>query len=411
MQNRYLIPFVFILSFFLLQSCTKDHCEQEAHWIELVPVYKYQSEIDSINVQFEAARELEKPGKIYFYNKHVFVNEYLKGVHIIDNTNPENPKNIAFLNIEGNADIAVRGDRLYADCYTDLVVFDISDLDNIEVVNRQTAVFSPLSPANNSRGMLVYKEQVPRSRLVSCDSDNDPGNWNSGLLGISPPPPSAGGSQARFTFVDDYFYTVSNRDLNVFSLNNPDEPNLILTKEIGWGIETIIPFNENLFIGSNTGMQIWDNSNPAEPMFLSRFSHAFACDPVFVKENYAYVTLRSGNACQSFSNQLDLIDITDLENPFLEETFEMDNPHGLSIEENNLFVCEGDFGLKVFDITNPKDLGNNKIDEIKNKHSYDVIVIPGDEKHLLVVGDDGLFQYDYSNPNNLKEISRIEIKK
>jgi len=397
------------LSFILFQSCTKDQCQQEATWVEIVPIYKSQEDLDAISFSQEASRELEKPGKIYFYNDFIFVNEHLKGIHIIDNSDPNNPNNIAFLNIEGNIDIAVRGNRLYADCYTDLFVFDISDMENITSVNRQQGVFPPLS-SGGSNGMLVYRDEITKTEMINC-GDRNPGNVESSFLlgGGASLPVGTGGSQARFTFVDNYFYTVSRRDMNVFSLNNPDEPNLILTTDVGWGIETIIPFGENLFIGSTTGMQIWDNSNPAEPTFLSRISHAFACDPVFVKDNYAYVTLRTGNVCQGSLNQLDLIDISDLSNPFLEETFEMSNPHGLSIDENNLFVCEGEFGLKVFNIEDPTQLGNNKIDQIRDKHSYDVIVVPGEDKHLLLVGKDGLFQYDFSNPNNLKELSKIEI--
>ena len=50
-----------------------------------------------------------------------------KGIHILDNTTPANPKNVAFIDIPGNMDLAVKGDILYADLYTDLVTLDISN--------------------------------------------------------------------------------------------------------------------------------------------------------------------------------------------------------------------------------------------------------------------------------------------
>ncbi len=74
--------------------------------------------------------------KIYYYNDYLFINEYLTGIHIFDNTDPENPVKIKFIHIIGNKDISINNGFLYADNYTDLVTLDIHDLDNIQVVNR-----------------------------------------------------------------------------------------------------------------------------------------------------------------------------------------------------------------------------------------------------------------------------------
>ena len=37
------------------------------------------------------------------------------------------PKNISFINIPGNEDMAIKGNTLYADAYGDLVTFDITN--------------------------------------------------------------------------------------------------------------------------------------------------------------------------------------------------------------------------------------------------------------------------------------------
>jgi len=58
------------------------------------------------------AEELKQTGKFYFYNNYVFVNEYLKGVHIIDNTDSSNPVNMQFINIPGNIDMAIKDNFL-----------------------------------------------------------------------------------------------------------------------------------------------------------------------------------------------------------------------------------------------------------------------------------------------------------
>ena len=52
-----------------------------------------------------------------------------------------------------------------------------------------------------------------------------------------------------------------------------------------------------LFIGSQTGMFIYNLSNPDNPVQDGQFNHVRSCDPVIADEKYAYVTLRSGS-CQ-----------------------------------------------------------------------------------------------------------------
>lgn len=59
---------------------------------------------------------------------------WIKGIHIIDNSNPVNPHSIAFIQILANKDMEIRGDYLYADSLMDLVVFDISNINDIRQV-------------------------------------------------------------------------------------------------------------------------------------------------------------------------------------------------------------------------------------------------------------------------------------
>ena len=65
----------------------------------------------------------------------------VKGVHIIDNTSPSHPVNLGFIEIPGNADIAIKNNILYADSYVDLVALDISDVNDIREVDRVKDIF------------------------------------------------------------------------------------------------------------------------------------------------------------------------------------------------------------------------------------------------------------------------------
>ena len=418
MKSKSLSILILAIIPFFLQSCMKDSCEREITYIKSTPIYKTKSEIRS-GIELEDPRALEDPGKLYFYNDYIFINEKRKGVHIIDNTNPDVPVNISFLSIPGNVDIAIRNDYLFADNYIDLLTINISDLANPQLVNRNEDVFPHFG--ETSDGIIVYYHQEEVTEVVDCESQSRRG-WGDDVLILAPESSftfdnvaggqsGIGGSLARFALYDQYLYSIDHSDLHVFDISNLSSPNEINKVSVGWEIETIFSYTDKLFIGSTTGMIIMDASTPSAPTYLSSYSHFWGCDPVVVKGDYAYVTLRSGSMCQQNGDQLDLVNISDIENPYVEKTFPMENPHGLGIKENTLFLCEGDFGLKVFDIETPTELDQHLIDHERNLFAYDVIPLPGDENILLLIGEDGFYQYNFDDPNNLKLLSHIAINK
>lgn len=209
---------------------------------------------------------------------------------------------------------------------------------------------------------------------------------------------------ARFSIVNNFLYGVSREKIYAFDIANGLNPQLTNSSNVGFGIETIYPFRDKLFIGSTTGMFIYDITNPSDPVQQGMFSHARSCDPVIADDELAYVTLRSGNACTGFTNQMDVLDIRDLSNPSLLKTYQMSNPHGLGKDGNILFLCDGAAGLKVYSVADPLNI--QLIKEFKEPDTYDVIMLNG---IAIVVAKDGLYQFDYSDPDNIRQISRLSI--
>ena len=426
MKNRWqTIGLLLILTGFMFSfsSCLKDSCDGSTTFIRYNPIYKTVDEIRQ-DIQILPARSLKNPGKIYYYKDHIIVNELREGLHIIDNTDPANPLNVSFVQIPGNVDMAVKGDMMYVDNYIDLLTIDISDPRNPVVQNRTNDVFSSIS-LHQELGHLVYYEQTEETVEIEC-SDPRWGNvsfWdrggiffdassgislNSNTTGSSAVQAGVAGSMARFAIYDDFLYTIDNFDVDVFDITTVSDPALENTFSVSWDIETLFPYEDKMFIGAASGMYIYDLANASNPTYLSKFEHARACDPVFVKDNYAYVTLRDGTPCEGFANQLDIIDITSLTNPTLVKSYEMDNPHGLSIRENHLYICDGASGLKVYNLEDVEDLELTETAE--NLDTYDIISIPG-KNIALVVGKDGLYQFDTTDPSDLKEISSININR
>ena len=399
-----------LIAFFALFSCEKDNDTNLA--TVAIPVTQSVADFRA-SVKIQAPRNIQESGKIYAWQDYIFINDKNEGVHIIDNTDPFNPRNIKFLKIPRNMDIAIKDEKLYADNGMDLVVFDISDINNITESARVQDVFPNyynLAPEgasyvdfqNFNPTQEVIVGYIMETRKIEQAQVQPDGQWlesasdGGGNLGT-------GGSMARFSIKNDYLYVADEAKLSAFDISNPASPNLVSSEYAGWNIETLFSYEDHLYLGSDRGMYIYSIENPASPHSVSYLEHVQGCDPVVVKDNYAYVTIRGGNACGQNFNQLDVVDISDKQNPFIEKTYEMSNPYGLGVKDNWLFICDGDAGLKVYDIENTPDL--RLIDQFSNISTYDVIPL---EDKLLMVGDNILYQYSYKG-NEISLISSFAL--
>ncbi|MBT8229566.1 MAG: hypothetical protein KJO50_04850 [Bacteroidia bacterium] len=414
-----------LMAVLLFSSCLKDECDEIRVFIEYTPVY-VQPEQFRIPVETQSPREMIETGKIYFYNDMIFINEKYEGVHIIDNSDPFNPVVTAFMSIPGNVDIAIQGNLMYADSYVDLLTIDISNINSPEVLSRDEEVFK-LYEHHQNLGYFIYSRATERKLEVECADPNfgDDVFWRGGgifvledAIDVAVPsgnagavsPTGVGGSFARFALRFGHLYVLNNNELVAYSLSTPETPVKTETTYVTWGnIETLFSYKNYLFIGSSNGMYIYDASEPSTPSYVSEFRHATACDPVFVKDDIAYVTLRDGTRCESFTNQLDVLDVSNVFNPVLIASYEMDNPHGLSVTDDHLYLCEGDFGLKVFETKDLTKIDQNRIEHLSNISAVDAISLSNE--HLLIIGKDGLYQFDSSDPGDLDEISFISVTK
>ncbi|TWO33462.1 hypothetical protein E1J38_006090 [Seonamhaeicola sediminis] len=402
-------PVFFILVVALaLFACNNDNDNEDLVTVatpEFVSKSAFRTMVDII-----APQPIIQAGKIYAYSNYIFVNDINKGVHVIDNTDPKSPKAIRYIVIPGNEDISIKDNYLYADSATDLVVFDISDINNIIEVERLEDVFQ------------VYNFRIP---LEAMATDYDDFNWETDILigwkleqrprdeveqniwidrgmvfdtavmaASAESSVGVGGSLARFQIVNNYLYTVDSHEMTIFNMGNLSNPTKITTFYAGNNIETLFQAEGYLYIGSTDGMYIYDLADAENPTRLSEFIHWTGCDPVVVSGNYAYLTIRGGNNCGEQESVLEVIDVTDKTNPILAKRYALDNPYGLGIKGNMLFVCDGASGLKLFNRNSPVDL--NLIRTISDVQATDVIPL---ENSLVMIGDNILYQYKYLEGN------------
>ncbi len=419
--------FLLITLVFSFDRCA-DKCQVKNKFVYYSPVYSTSTEI-KMAVAEKPAREIKNLGKIYFKDGILFVNEVGEGIHIIDNHDAALPKPVAFLNIPGNLDLAVQGNTLYADSYVDLVSFDITDIQNIREISRIQGQFTSyntygFSP-DTQKGIITSWKAEENITVVESECNAPIQSWGGILYAggiamtkdyrspstafISPSSsPGVGGSMARFTIVNHFLYGLDGPNLDVVDITTEKHPVTGTSIQVNWDAQTLFPHNDNLFVGGRAGMYIFDLTTPEQPKMISQYDHILSCDPVVVEGDYAYVTLYSGDVCHVDTNQLEVIDIKDLTAPTLVKIYPMTNPHGLGISKGTLFICDGVDGLKIFDATDPLSISDHSLAHYAKINALDVIPF---NNIAMMIGSDGIYQYDYSDVKNIKLMSVIPIAK
>jgi hypothetical protein len=393
----------------LFAGCFKDDC---SHTYKIfIPVYKKLSELRA-SVQGKGPMPLINTGKLYINGNWIYLNEKNKGIHVIDNTDPAHPQNAAFINIPGNIDIAMKGNMLYADLYCDIAAIDISNPKNISAKKFLTAIFpnqANYTSSTNPDSIEVIVDWMSHDTIVDCASIS---RWNScpncniypqlSYFQTANAAQGLAGSMARFASLNNYMYAVSNSDLNIIDITDAGNPLFMQKKNIGWDIETIFPHDNKLFIGAGSSMSVFDVHDPVNPQQLSWAGHWCSHDPVIADDNYAFVTLHEANVCDNKVNELDIYSLQYNGSPALLKTYPLTGPQGLSKDGNILFICDGKDGLKIFDVSDIRDM--KLIKHLPGTEAYDVIAENG-IAYLTAKG--GLYQYDYSNINNIHLLSKL----
>jgi len=135
------MPFLFLLIALLFGSSRDDFYNPS----EYFPVLIERDNLE-VSIKLRDVQEIINPGKIYYKDQIIYLNEKYKGIHIIDNHNPSDPQNIGFINIPGCIDIAIKNNSLLADNATDLVAINIANPGQLSVTERIQNVFPESTP-------------------------------------------------------------------------------------------------------------------------------------------------------------------------------------------------------------------------------------------------------------------------
>lgn len=134
-----------VLAFYLSLCSLLSSCDKEPRsfysGVGKKPIYAPLSALRDI--RNEAPQPIGQSGTIFLRDSLLFLLDLGKGIHVYDIRDSLNTVNLTFFKIPAVTDFILSGSVLYADCWTDLVAIDISDLFQIRETNRISNVLTP----------------------------------------------------------------------------------------------------------------------------------------------------------------------------------------------------------------------------------------------------------------------------
>ncbi|MFT5592510.1 MAG: hypothetical protein ACI8SR_000869 [Oceanicoccus sp.] len=113
-------------SFLLSMACMEEINEcNSTYSICVKPITLTWEELrEDINPEYGNTAVITVPGKIHVKDKYLFIVDNYRGVHIFDQTDPQNPIRVVFIPVQGTLQISINDGLMYLNGFTDLVVID-----------------------------------------------------------------------------------------------------------------------------------------------------------------------------------------------------------------------------------------------------------------------------------------------
>lgn len=396
----------------LATSCTKTKGEITMTYNKASAVYADLNEIRNVPL-VASPTSINQPGKIYIGDDILLIGEKEEGIHVFDNTNPNNPVPISFLQLPMTREFYVDGNFIYAEGHYDFMKIDISDKYNPTLISRVEYAFGESRPNELGQDIIGFNYETVTETFELGSPEHEAlqegtdlyFDYAEDLIPVSTVPSSFVGASSdvkgtmnKITTLNNHAYVVGESEIFVFSDNGSNMSFLNRVHTQASGVETIYPYEDYLYIGTQSSMELLSTTDPENPTHISEYWHPTACDPVLPTGDIAYLTLRSADnsGCGGDENTLTVIDMTDVFDPEPLNSIVLDSPYGMGIDGNYLWVGEGNNGLTLLDNSIPSN--PQVIKEFTGVTAYDVIPNPYQPNAIYVTGNNGmeLYAVDYN---------------
>lgn len=124
---------------FLLAACEVENTTPDIKVWGYKPIYGNQP--TASDVYLDAPQTVGKKGRMYFKDNYLLLINEGNGVHIIDNSNPDNPQNIKFLAAKGIRNIAIKDSVMFLEMGNTLMSVVLNDLETVTVLETKNGYF------------------------------------------------------------------------------------------------------------------------------------------------------------------------------------------------------------------------------------------------------------------------------
>lgn len=111
------------------------------------------------SIKLKPAQAVTDAGKIYIKDDMMYITEKNKGFHVYNYQNPANPTPVAFIEVPGATDVAIRNNNLYINQAVDLVTLTYNG-SAITVTGRVRNIFPQKQAPDNSIKYLAQDEVI-----------------------------------------------------------------------------------------------------------------------------------------------------------------------------------------------------------------------------------------------------------
>lgn len=137
---------------------------------EYEPVLMKRDKLNNEIIEWQAPQPINNPGKIYYKDEFIFINQQFKGVHVVQSKAEGELKKVGFIRIPGNLDVAVKDSIMYADNASDLIALDLKHLlsqREVRITKRVDNALPAFLPPDNGRIPEKFKpENRPPNTVI-----------------------------------------------------------------------------------------------------------------------------------------------------------------------------------------------------------------------------------------------------
>lgn len=297
-------------------------------------------------------RNIGQMKKIFLFNEYAFIACQDGGLQIFSYKILEYPSLAAsFENGYYVSDVFVRNDLAYLCCMHELVILNVSNLQNIVKLGETTFT---------------------------------------------------GGGNAIDIEGDYAFIAVNFNGLLIFDIANPSTPTQV--SSVGNFIdicEDLEVVNDYAFVcHSDSGLNIFDVSNPNNPFFVKNYAPSIFLKDIVFSGDIGFIA--------GYSEGVHFVNFSDPVNPsliltYVKEDLIGDNPRAVSLQDNLLFIVDGGsvHQIDISNISNPLTLPSFNVGHLTENFAVENSI------GFLLVIDTGLFIVNFTDHSNPSKISQF----